>query len=280
MIWGVSGYDPAKEANVADALWTEWDPYVGFLDNWFQFWNTQKVSAPGVTMEPVTGAAVSPTATVLGYRVAVMFKRYTITNGGTSWPAPDEDAAMVNIHFANYTGGALDATWTTGDFTSCETNLLAMFNSLKADLMPRHLIDSLRWYSYGPGVASGPPTRITPVGIAGTASGSCLPYQCATVLSLFTGLPRRRGRIYWPGLPVAGVTTDGQLIAAYVSTFATAWQTFLSAQHTAQIPVIVYDRVHGAIQSLTAGKVDSIVDIQRRRRPIVNARPPTTFPAS
>jgi hypothetical protein len=264
---------------MADALWAEWSPYVGFLDNWFQYWQTQGQGAPAVVMEPVTGLEVTPTSTLLGYRVAVIVKRYTTVNGGAGWATPDEDVAMVNIHFANYTGGSLDTSWTTSDFTSCEANLNTFFTAILGETHNHFLIDSLRWYSYGPGIISGPPFRITGVNRVGTNSANALPYQCATVCSLFTGLPRHRGRIYWPGLASTGMTAVGQLTSAWVTAFANAWETFLNSQHTAQLPVIVYDRAHGAIQSLTAGKVDSIIDIQRRRRPVTVVNQ-TVFPAS
>lgn len=243
-------------------IFTEWSPWSGFLDKFTDYWEKEQVSTPSLQLE-----VIHPTvSTVFGYRVVIAFKRFSLTNGGSGWTTPDEDAALCNLHLVNYTGGDLDSTWTPADFAAAEARLLTFFNTMKAYTTAHHRIYRLYWYAYGDGIASGPPARITDVNIDGTASGTALPYQCATVLTLRTAVPRHRGRIYWPGLTAAELEIEGQLSLTYTTNFLNAWNALLSGLYADDLPIIVWDRAHGAIQSVTSGHVDSIVDIQRRRR--------------
>jgi hypothetical protein len=108
--------------------------------------------------------------------------------------------------------------------------------------------------------------------IAGTSAVAGMPNQCAVVVTLETGVPGRsnRGRAYLPPVNV-GLINAGtvQLSSATCTTLANAFASMLTALHDDSSPngvPAVASALKGAIRDITAVRVDSIIDTQRRRR--------------
>jgi hypothetical protein len=107
----------------------------------------------------------------------------------------------------------------------------------------------------------------SPLVVAGTSTGDQLPNQCALVVTLNTAHAgrRNRGRIYLPCTQATLVA--GQLAASAVGQVTLWWANYITAlngelgdQH-----IVVLSQVAGASNSVTSVRVDSRIDIQRRR---------------
>src|SRR5262245_37033127 len=102
-----------------------------------------------------------------------------------------EDVAVMHFDFLNITSGSADDTWTTGDYTTLETNITAFWTAVKSFCTTEITLKEIRWYRIGSGVVPpNPPQRITAIGAPGLSSGAPLPPQCACSIS-FHVAPRR-----------------------------------------------------------------------------------------
>jgi hypothetical protein len=209
-------------------------------------------------------SVAAPTATNLGRYVMAVFE---IATYGGVFTLPEK--GMFGIHWINTTGGDLDTTWNTADFTAVESALTTFWNAVKANIPTEFRLVEYRWYAFGTGVhPPNPPVRITPVTAnAGTGSAAG-PHQLATTVTLRTPLRRHWGRFYLPlstGVLSAG---GGQLSNAAVDLFANSANTMLQAPGSSQgIVPVVYNRNSGHAYSVTQVECDSVPDIIRRRRP-------------
>lgn len=177
------------------------------------------------------------------------------------------ERAMFGIHWINTTGGALDTTWTTGDYTAAESAIQTFWINTNTFISQDYRLVEHRWYSFGPGVTKpNPPSRITtiaPLAGQGTALG---PHQVASTVTLRTALRRHWGRIYMP-YGTQFTSTGGTMTASTVDTINAAARTMLTAPGTSQgVVPVVWDRVHHRAYGITDIETDSIADIQRRRR--------------
>lgn len=95
---------------------------------------------------------------------------------------------------------------------------------------------------------------------------AALPLQCCLVATTLTGSPGRsnRGRIYWP-VTGANVGTDNQLSEAITQQVATVTYALLAPGEGSGPGPIVVSQKHGTFKPITSIRVDSRVDIQRRR---------------
>lgn len=112
-------------------------------------------------------------------------------------------------------------------------------------------------------------------GMTGTQN---LPDQVAVCASLETGHAgrRNRGRIYWPATAIAASSlSGGQLIQSECSNQASWWVALIRAwnAHLAGNGICVLSQVAGSSNPVTSVRVDSRLDIQRRRanRETINA---------
>lgn len=214
-------------------------------------------------------------------RVQLVFTRTAPSGYG-------EDVATTKFDIMNITGGAPDSTWTTGDYTACETALNTWWTSTKTLVSANHTLKEFRWYRMRfapilPGITNPKddkpfvdalvPQRITTVGAVGTnATSAYNPYQVSSTLTLKTALPRHWGRCYVPGIGNAYVDTNGRWTSGFVTSFSSAAGTLLtSLQASDMFPVVPVRQHDGMIARalLTVGslQVDNLPDIQRRRRP-------------
>lgn len=110
-------------------------------------------------------------------------------------------------------------------------------------------------------------TYVPSTPLTGTGSAE-LPNQCAIVVTLLTGRAGRayRGRMYLPLNSSSYMGSDGQLGNGNMVINAQHWARFFGdwAASDAGQPVVV-SQVHTAHNAITAVRIDSRVDIQRRR---------------
>lgn len=127
----------------------------------------------------------------------------------------------------------------------------------------------VRVYSYVDG--SGHARYIGDASISGAGTNGTagfLPTQTSLVVSLRSAVAGRSatGRIYTP-CTRANTSVGGQLSSADVNGLATWWAALIGAWNSAVTPakIGVLSQLHGTFQPATAVKVDSKLDIQRRR---------------
>jgi hypothetical protein len=211
-------------------------------------------------------AVSNASSPIYGYYCQHVFQMKD-SGGGFS----DKERGMFGVHYVNTTGGDLDTTWTTADFTAVETAVQTFWSAIAAQISTDFRLYEHRWYPFGPGVhPPNPPSRITTLGtpIVGTG-GAVSPHQLACTVTLRTPVRRHWGRIY---LPVGLFTSvaGGQGNTAVVDAIANGARTmFLSPSTSQGVVPIVWDRQRHAALGVTAIEVDSVPDIIRRRRPKV-----------
>lgn len=126
--------------------------------------------------------------------------------------------------------------------------------------------DTLRVYSYTD--TSGTASFIGEAALTNpsTSGVDSLPNQCALVATLLTGRSgrRNRGRMYLPCTKAS--TTGGQITTALAGNLCAWVADFLGDCATAAgQPVVVLSQVAGTAGNITQVRIDTRVDIQRRR---------------
>jgi hypothetical protein len=234
-----------------------------------------KVKIPGVSVEltasdeaQFTDKIDSADVDKMGHYVMNIFE---MKNYSGAWTT--RERGLFGIHYINQTGGALDSSWVTADFTAVETAIQAFFTARAGDLPNGMRLVEHRWYPYGPGFIGTkaspiPPARVTTLGtpIVGSSSGVWV-RQVATNCTLRTTLRKHWGRIYLPFV-TSGFATEGQYPSANVDAFLGSAKTMLTAAESSQgVVPVVYDRLRKQAYGVIAYEMDSVPDIQRRRRP-------------
>lgn len=101
----------------------------------------------------------------------------------------------------------------------------------------------------------------------GTSVATCLPFQCAPVVSLRTATLSRagRGRFYAPSLAVDQVDA-GRLLTAARDTLADGALALVNGLTAAGGNIVIYHRALGTTSLVTSLDVGDVIDTQRRRR--------------
>jgi hypothetical protein len=178
-----------------------------------------------------------------------------------------DDIVQTHVDLVNVTAGALDDTWTSGDFTTVEGYLDTFWNAIKAKYSPSLILSEYRWYRLGPGAVPPEPTvRVTPKSIAGTSATDSLPPQISPNVSLQTALRKRWGRIYLPA-PVESMNAPtGNITQADVDTFATAANALETSLAGADFEWVVYSPTKQRAYTINRVVMDNVFDVQRSRR--------------
>jgi len=102
---------------------------------------------------------------------------------------------------------------------------------------------------------------------AGTSAATCLPFQCAPVVTLRTNTLSRagRGRFYAPSLAVEFVAGGKMTSAAQTALLAGA-EDMVNSLTSAGLTTVLYGRTTHATQEVTRVDVGDVIDTQRRRR--------------
>lgn len=102
---------------------------------------------------------------------------------------------------------------------------------------------------------------------AGTSTATCLPFQCAPVVTLRTSTLSRagRGRFYAPSLAVDQVAA-GRMTTAARDTLADAAEDLVQGLTSAGGNLVIYHRGSGTTTNVTSLDVGDVIDTQRRRR--------------
>lgn len=193
-------------------------------------------------------------------------RKVQIVWGRTSAGGVDEDVAVCSLHFVNITGGAVDSTWTTTDFTTLETALDNWWTSLKPSYAPNVTLREYRWYRVRPGALSGDAVRIASRSVVGTGTGGAeLPPQVAVSITQKTQLRKHWGRIYMPA-PSTSNLTSGMVNSTKQTLFATATQTLFDAARASDFEPVVYSPQLGRAFPVLQLQVDDLFDVIRSRR--------------
>lgn len=201
------------------------------------------------------------------------------------------DDMWIGFDIVNITGGAVDGTWTTSDYTTMEGHCDTFFTAIATNQISNCRLIEYRWYvkSYNPYSIAAPfaphgsPERVTTKSILGTGASSIgLPGQVAISVTEKTPFPRNWGRFYIPGIDPAVMATGIPRVAnAKVDAIATAYRTFVDNMATNQFQMVVPITSLGVgargsagagtpnrrLAQVTKVQVDNTFDVIRRRRP-------------
>src|SRR5215208_538687 len=205
-----------------------------------------------------SGAGVE--ATVGVQRCALIFER--------SQTGATLDHMQCGLHFVNTAGELIGSDADDTQKLAMETAWLTFWNAAKTRAGTNVRFEQFRWYHQTlDDPLSGVPTRITQAaaGLTGTASPG--PPQVCSTVTLRTALRKHWGRIYLPCSKFD--STNGQLAVSDFDAIATAFRTFVNACATVELMPVVYSKIRQAVFSVAAVEVDSVLDVQRRRRPPV-----------
>lgn len=211
-----------------------------------------------------TETRTASSATPLGYLSQHIFEMKNFAGAFTT-----RERGVNTLHWINLTGGELDQSWVAADFAAVEAAVEAFWTANLSSFATSCRLVEHRWYPFGAGVvAPNPPIRVTTLAtpIVGTSTGVYVP-QVASNITLRTSLRRHWGRIYVP-IVTAAFAPNGQMGSAVVDNLAAAARTMLMVSPSAQgVVPVVWDRVRKLAFGVTAVEVDTVPDIQRRRRP-------------
>lgn len=111
-------------------------------------------------------------------------------------------------------------------------------------------------------------TRVTAtVSHAGSITGNPLPYQVAVVISLQSDTATRagRGRLYLPA-PDVSMCVDGKLSSTALTNIDGGFTALFDSLNTSGLTPVIRNRTAHSSITITAARVGSVFDTQRRRR--------------
>lgn len=173
-----------------------------------------------------------------------------------------DDVIQTSFVIVNYTGGDVDGTWTSGDYSAVEGHLDTFWGAIKSYMPSEVVLAEYRWYREGPGAV--PPevtTRFVARAVAGTG-GEQMPGQIRTVVSLRTALRKQWGRIYLPGLSDT-YNSNGRITGAAVDAVAAAANTLESNLAGGDFEWLVWSPLKQRAYAVERLWVDNSYDTQR-----------------
>jgi hypothetical protein len=220
------------------------------------------------TNNPYTGTQTASLGTSAVAAGGIGVRRCQVTIDRTSLAA-GTDPATVHFDFLNITGGNPDDTWITSDYTTLEGYLDTFFTAYQPYMAAGLHITTYTWYRVGAGVTKPNPNvrqlvKTTP--IAGTATGSAMPPQVSTSVTLRTAVRHSWGRTYLPMTGVSRLTTDGHFATADVDVVAGAANTLMTSAAGSDFYWGVTSLRLSAFLNAEKVEVDNVLDIVRRRR--------------
>jgi len=228
----------------------------------------------------LAGDAVDIPDTTWGYKVTSTWTRAT-----------NDDRIMTSMQLMNYTGGAVDPSWTTADFTTAETQLNTFWTSVSARMPTGFTLESYRWYPFGPTITAPNPARriTTPAGISGGSSTYAYPHQISCAVTERTSDRLHWGRMYLPPLASSAsqVGVDGRFVSTHVDAIAGFANTLYTGLSGVDLQPVVWSpakpaRINASGNTLPATsaaaysvekiQVDNVPDVIRSRRPLPTYR--------
>lgn len=236
---------------------------------------------------PATWAWLSPSLAGDEPATEPAWMRWTLQWAVSTPAGLTDDYRQVKVDVLNITSGAIDTTWTAGDFTAVRGALWTMWSGMSGWVPPSHTLKEIRAYRMsfnpsdpGPGdrvagnglfLPSGGPVYREIVTSSGVGSGTVLPAQVAATVTLRTAHPKHWGRAYWPTPYAAAFDSLGRLGSAYRTSLADGWHDMADTLGTAGFLVCVPvgqadNHVFHGLLGVTEYVVDDVPDVQRRRR--------------
>jgi len=214
------------------------------------------------------------------------WRRFVMTFSDTV-SQDNADDAKITFDIVNYTGGAIDDTWTDTDYQAVRTDLRAIATAWGAHMDTHHSytkIDAYRMTFNPAWVGSpltekrfpfnltGPPEFSSPESVPGAGGTGCAAPQVAMSVTEVTPIRRSWGRFYLP-FPDVGLydQTTGRWQPTHVDSIATAIQGVHNSLGAKEFQMVVpitqsqKQRV-AALEQVTHIRIDNVPDVIRRRR--------------
>jgi hypothetical protein len=180
-----------------------------------------------------------------------------------------EDVAVCSLDFMNMTSGEPDDTWTAGDFGTMEGLLTTFWSAVASYQCTTTVLSSFRWYRIGPGIPKpNPAVRVQTAAVSGTVS-QYLPPQLAISVTEKTGIQKRWGRFYIPGLAYSSslvASTTGRIASTGLTAIHTAALALYDGAAAADFLPVVYSPTVQKVYGVEKVQVDDLFDVQRPRR--------------
>jgi len=201
----------------------------------------------------------------------------------TSLDAADDQQLAIDV--VNMTSGAVDNTWTEGDYQAVAGQLGTFLDNSAGHFVSRlkaTRIDAyIRAYApipqnYVPGsrikhfVDSGPPQWSLALNKGFAGGANTAPQACSTITEV-TAARRHWGRNYMPTIASSMVDTSGRYstvpMEAMLGYWVTLYEALMNAEYLPVVPTCVADnQPRHALQGVTALRIDDTLDVIRRRR--------------
>lgn len=197
------------------------------------------------------------------------------------------DDAVFTMNVVNYTGGAIDTSWTDSDLNTVQQHIanyvvnpwavhmsqnhaftyMAAYRMTFADVPS---ISDPNWQKAPKYLQSGPPVKEWTIASAGQTVGA-IPPQCSVSCTLETPIRTHWGRFYLPFPSSATVASSGRLTTTIVTELATKLNDLCSALAGSEFYLVIpstQDQLKPvrALQQVSGVRVDDVFDTIRRRR--------------
>ena len=207
------------------------------------------------------------------------WRRLQIVCDNIATGAVVQDKMIMTFDITNITGGQLDSTWDTTDYTTCESKFTTFLTTMTAHMQAWARFSQYRWYTMRfnppttskPFQESGPPQRIQTLSLAGSGTNYQAP-QVAISVTEKTSWAKHWGRFYLPGINGTAMKTGGRiddtLQASINNAVGTLYSDLAAADFQIQVPVTQVDKAPQRILlNVTGTQIDDVPDVVRRRRP-------------
>ena len=185
----------------------------------------------------------------------------------TTPSATREDLTAFSFAFAKNAGSNRN-TPTVAELSTIEPLLDTFWANVRPSVSTQFTLADFTWHFRNAAAArDGPAVRVVAKSSAGASSTGRLPDQDAMTLTLVTPGRKHWGRVYLPGLSLAGVdSTYGRWTNTVCDSVAAAGDTLATSTLAAGFSLGVWSKRGLGFLDLYAVHVDNVVDIQRRRR--------------